>query len=367
MEEKNKENKKQKDKEKQKAQKRVKELNKITSYYAKKYYDEDESKISDFEYDMLMVELRNLENIYPEFKEEESLTNKVGGNVKEGFSKVSHRVPLQSLQDVFSIEEVEEFVNKIEQKAKEENIKEIKYVVETKIDGLSAAIEYIDGKLVMAATRGNGQVGENITNNIKTIKSVPLELKDKINLVVRGEVFISKKDFEEMNIKREENEEQLFANSRNAAAGSLRQLDVEVTKTRPLDIYIFNVQEIEGKEFNSHFEQLKYLEELGFNVNPIKKYCENIKEIQKAIEDIGNDRENLSFGIDGAVIKVDDLNFRQTLGTTTKVPKWAVAYKYPPEKKETKLLDIICNVGRTRSYYTYGYTRTSYSSGFYNI
>ena len=329
------------------AKKRIQELRKEVEYHAKKYYDDDSPEISDFEYDMLMVELRNLEKKYPQFQSKESLTQKVGGHVKEGFKKVTHEVPLQSLQDVFSIEEVVDYVNKINEKAKENGIENNKYVVETKIDGLSAAIEYKNGKFVRGATRGNGLVGEDVTENIKTIKTIPMELKEKIDITVRGEIFISKDDFEKMNQEREENEEELFANARNAAAGSLRQLDSKITAQRPLDIYIFNVQRIEGKQFNSHFEELEYLEKLGFNVNPVRIPCKDIKEIKKAIEKIGNDREKLTFGIDGAVVKVDELDFREILGTTAKTPRWAIAYKYPPEKKETKLKDIICQVGRT--------------------
>ena len=254
---------------------------------------------------------------------------------------------MQSLQDVFSIQEVIDYVEKINQKAEESNIKNKRYVVETKIDGLSAALEYKSGKFVRGATRGNGLVGEDVTQNLKTIKTIPMELKEKIDITVRGEVFISKEDFEKMNQEREENEEELFANARNAAAGSLRQLDSKITKKRPLDIYIFNVQKIEGKEFNSHFEELEYLSKLGFNVNPVRIECNTIEEIENAIKKIGEDRENLTFGIDGAVIKVDDLKFREILGTTAKTPRWAIAYKYPPEKRETILKDIICQVGRT--------------------
>ena len=332
---------------KNKAKERIEELRKQVEYHAKRYYDEDKPEISDFEYDMLMVELRNLENEFPEYKTKESLTQKVGGHVKEGFTKVTHEVPLQSLQDVFSIEEVKEYIKKIEDKAKENEIKNNTYVVETKIDGLSAALEYKQGKFVRGATRGNGLVGEDVTENLKTVKTIPMELSEKIDIIVRGEVFISKSDFEKMNQEREENEEELFANARNAAAGSLRQLDSKITKKRPLDIYIFNVQKIEGKEFNSHFEELEYLEKLGFNVNPVRIPCKTMKEIEDAIEKIGEDRENLTFGIDGAVVKVDDLKFREILGTTAKTPRWAVAYKYPPEKKETILKDIVCQVGRT--------------------
>ena len=208
---------------KSEAKKRIEDLRNQVEYHAKKYYDDDRPEISDFEYDMLMVELRNLEKEFPEFSSKESLTQKVGGHVKAGFKKVTHEVPLQSLQDVFSLEEVEEYINKIEEKAQEQNIENRKYVVETKIDGLSAALEYKQGKFVRGATRGNGIVGEDVTQNLKTVKTIPMELKEPIDITVRGEVFISKKDFEDMNKEREENEEELFANARNAAAGSLRQ------------------------------------------------------------------------------------------------------------------------------------------------
>ena len=332
---------------KKQAKDRIEELRKKVEYHAKKYYDDDKPEISDFEYDMLMVELRNLEKEYPEFSSPDSLTQKVGGHVKEGFEKVTHEVPLQSLQDVFSLDEVKEYVEQINQKAEENKIENRTFVVETKIDGLSAALEYKQGKFVRGATRGNGIVGEDVTLNLKTIKTIPIELSENIDITVRGEVFISKNDFEKMNQERQDKEEELFANARNAAAGSLRQLDSKITAKRPLDIYIFNVQKIEGKEFNSHFEELEYLEKLGFNVNPVRVPCKTMEEIQKAIQKIGEDRETLTFGIDGAVVKVDDLKFREILGTTAKTPRWAVAYKYPPEKKETILKDIICQVGRT--------------------
>ena len=332
---------------KKQAKERIEELRKQTEYYAGKYYDEDKPEISDFEYDMLMVELRNLEKEYPEFKSKDSLTQKVGGHVKEGFTKVTHEVPLQSLQDVFSLEEVEEFDERMQKQAKENNIENIKYVVETKIDGLSAALEYKNGEFVRGATRGNGLVGEDVTENLKTVKTIPMQIPDKIDITVRGEVFISKKDFEEMNQERQENEEELFANARNAAAGSLRQLDSKITQKRPLDIYIFNVQKIEGKNFNSHFEELEYLEKQGFKVNPVRIPCNNIEEVKEAIKKIGEMRESLTYGIDGAVVKIDNLKFREILGSTVKVPRWAVAYKYPPEKKETTVENIICQVGRT--------------------
>ena len=332
---------------KKQAEKRIKELREQVEYHAKRYYDDDNPEISDYEYDMMMVELRNLEKEYPEFISKTSLTQKVGGHVKEGFKKVEHEVPLQSLQDVFDFEEIRLFDERVRKQAEENGIKKVKYVVETKIDGLSSALEYKEGKLIRGATRGNGLVGEDVTENLKTIKTIPQEIKDKIDITVRGEVFISKTDFEKMNQEREENEEELFANARNAAAGSLRQLDSNITKNRPLDIYIFNVQKIDGKEFNSHYEELNYLEELGFNVNPVRIYCETLEEVYNAINKIGEDREKLTFGIDGAVVKVDNLELRKILGTTSKVPKWAIAYKYPPEQKKTKLKDIVCQVGRT--------------------
>lgn len=329
-----------------KAKERIKELREIIEYNNKKYYDEDAPEISDFEYDMLNNELKNLEKQYPELITKDSNTQKVGGNVKKGFKEVIHEVPLQSLQDIFDFDELLEFDKRIKKQA-EEYGKETIYVVETKIDGLSASLKYENGILVQGATRGNGLIGEDVTENLKTVKTIPHKLKEPINITVRGEVFISKKDFEKMNEERSLNEEPLFANARNAAAGSLRQLDSNITATRPLDIYIFNVQQIEGKEFNSHYEELNFLEKLGFNVNPVKIPCNTIEEVIIAINKIGEDREALSFGIDGAVVKVDNLSLREDLGSTSKVPRWAIAYKYPPEKKETILKDIICQVGRT--------------------
>ena len=329
------------------AKKQMEELTKKTSYYAKKYYDDDKPEISDFEYDMLMLELKELEKKYPEYIAKDSYTQHVGGSVKAGFSKVEHEVPLLSMQDIFSLEEIDEYVNKIQKQAEENKIENKNFVVETKIDGLTASLEYKDGIFVRGSTRGNGLVGEDVTENLKTIKNIPKELTEKVNIIVRGEVFISSKDFEKMNQEREENGEETFANARNAAAGSLRQLDSKITKKRPLDIYVYNIQKIEGKEINSHYEALKYLEKLGFNINPIKIFCKNEEEVNNAIKEIGQKRDSLTFGIDGAVIKVDDLNFREILGTTAKNPRWQIAYKYPPEQKETKLIDIVCNVGRT--------------------
>ena len=328
------------------AKERTKELRATLEYHAKKYYDEDKPEITDYEYDMMMNELKSLEKQFPELIDKESLTQKVGGHVKEGFKQVEHEVPLQSLQDVFSYDELRDFDDRVKKQLHDGGAN-LKYVVETKIDGLSMAIEYKDGKFVRAATRGNGLIGEDVSANALTIKSIPKELKEPINIIVRGEVFIGSKEFEKLNEEREVLGQSLFANARNAAAGSLRQLDSKITKTRPLDIFIFNVQKLENNPFNSHYEQLNYLDKLGFNVNPVRILCNNIDEAIDAITKIGEDRENLSFGIDGAVIKVDNLDYREELGTTFKTPRWAIAYKYPPEQKETLLKDIVCQVGRT--------------------
>mgnify|MGYP004504645611 FL=1 len=326
--------------------KQIKELREKLEYYANKYYDEDKPEITDYEYDMMMNRLKALEKEFPELITKDSLTQKVGGHVKEGFKEVVHEVPLQSLQDVFSFEELREFDDRIKKQAIEEN-EELRYVVETKIDGLSAALEYVDGVFVRGATRGNGLIGEDVTDNLRTIKSIPKVLNEKVTITVRGEVFIGTKEFEKLNEEQEVLGKKLFANARNAAAGSLRQLNSKVTEERPLDIFIFNVQKWDDGKFNSHYDELNYLEKLGFNVNPVRILCKNQQEVEEAINKIGEDRENLSFGIDGAVVKVDSLSFREKLGTTYKTPKWAIAYKYPPEAKETILKDIVCQVGRT--------------------
>mgnify|MGYP001474581141 FL=1 len=322
------------------AKKRIDELNKLTAYYAAKYYDDDSPEISDFEYDMLMSELKNLEREFPEFISKNSLTQRVGGTVKTGFAKVEHIVPLQSLQDVFSLEEVQEFCVKMQK----EDIN-VSYVVETKIDGLSVALEYKNGEFIKGATRGNGLVGEDVTENLKTIKHIPQKLKEPIDIIVRGEVFIGKEDFEKLND--ELDEDNRFANARNLAAGSLRQLDSKIAASRPLDIFIFNVQKCDSIKLTSHYDSLQYLKKIGFNINPVLIPCDTIKKVKNAIERIGEMRLNLGFGIDGAVVKVDNLDLRGKIGTTFKTPKWAVAYKYPPEQKETTLKDIICQVGRT--------------------
>ena len=330
---------------KEEAKKRVDELVPLLKYYTQMYFD-DKQVVSDYEYDMLMKELKGIEAEFPDLIREDSPTQRVGSSIKKGFEKVTHEIPLQSLQDVFSFEEVREFDERM-RKAAEENHKELKYVVETKIDGLSAALEYKNGVFVRGATRGNGTVGEDVTENLKTIKTIPKKLTEPIDITVRGEVFIGKEDFEKLNSDRLMDEEEQFANARNAAAGSLRQLDSKITAKRPLDIYIFNVQKSENHVFASHYESLNYLEKLGFNVNPVRILCETIEDAITAIEKIGQDREKIPFGIDGAVVKVDDLELREKIGTTYKTPKWAIAYKYPPERKETKLKDIVCQVGRT--------------------
>ncbi len=327
------------------AKKRVEELRPLLKYYTQKYFD-DEQVVSDYEYDMLMKELKQIEKEYPELITKDSPTQKVGASIKKGFEKVTHEVPLQSLQDVFSFEEVEEFEEKME-KIAAENGKTMEYVVETKIDGLSSAIEYRNGKLYRGATRGDGLVGEDVTHNIATIKTVPKELAEPISITVRGEVFIGKTDFDKMNEDRLLEEQEQFANARNAAAGSLRQLDSKITASRPLDIFVFNVQKSEDIDFTTHQESLLYLEKLGFHVNPVKILCKTRQEVRQAIEKIGQMRDGLDFGIDGAVVKVNDLELREKIGSTYKTPKWAVAYKYPPEKKETLLKDIVCQVGRT--------------------
>lgn len=292
------------------AKKRAEELRPLLQYYTKKYFD-DEQVVSDYEYDMLMRELKQIEKEYPELITEDSPTQRVGtGAIKKGFEKVTHEVPLQSLQDVFTFEEVEEFDQRM-QKAAIEFSRSLDYVVETKIDGLSSAIEYRNGKLYRGATRGNGIVGEDVTQNISTIKHVPKELKEPISITVRGEVFIGKTDFDKLNEDRLLEEQEQFANARNAAAGSLRQLDSKITASRPLDIYVFNVQKCDDITFKTHYESLLYLERLGFNVNPVKILCKNMQEVRDAINKIGEMRNGLDFGIDGAVVKVNDLELRE--------------------------------------------------------
>ncbi len=327
-----------------KIEKRLKELKTLIEYHANKYYNDDEPEISDFEYDMLMVELKNIEKEHPELVTSDSPTQVIvaKGKVDSHFSEVVHEVPLQSLQDVFNLEDINEFVNKIEK-----SVENVQYVVEAKIDGLSVSLEYEKGEFVRGATRGDGLKGEDVTLNLMTIKNIPKKLNEKVTVTVRGEVFLPKENFEKINEEREIMGEKLFANPRNAAAGSLRQLDPTITEQRNLDIFIFNMQKIQDKEITSHYESLQYLRKLGFNVSPYTTKCNNIKEIIREIDRIGNERGDIPFDIDGAVIKVDSLSQREEIGTTTKTPKWAVAYKYPPEKKETVVENIVIQVGRT--------------------
>ena len=325
-------------------EKEILDLKEKLNYYSYKYYVEDISEISDFEYDKLYRRLEELENQYPEYKTIDSPTMRIGGKPLDEFTKVVHKHKMESLADVFSFGELENF----DARVREQLGDDFTYVVEKKIDGLSVSIRYEDGVLVRAATRGDGNIGEDVTNNILTIKSVPIKLKYPVKeLEVRGEVFMSKKNFLKLNELQEINGENPFANPRNAAAGSLRQLDPKVAAKRNLDIFIFNLQGIDGKELATHIEPLEYLKEQGFKVSPGYKECKDIRQVIEYIKEIGEQRETLPFDIDGAVIKINSLKQREELGSTIKVPKWAVAYKYPAEQKKTKILDIIANVGRT--------------------
>lgn len=313
--------------------------------YNYEYYVMDNPSVSDFEYDSLMNRLIQLEEEHPELKTEDSPTQRVGGQVLEGFGEVRHEVQMQSLADVFSKDELAEFDNRTKTALETEVVE---YVVEMKIDGLSVSLEYENGRFVRGSTRGNGYVGEDITANLRTINSIPLRLNEDIEyLEVRGEVFMPKGSFLRLNEQRESIGEPLFANPRNAAAGSLRQLDSKITARRKLDIFVFNVQQIRGKELSSHKESLEYLAELGFKTIPEKQLFYGIGEAYAEIERIGEKRGELSFDIDGAVVKVNRFDQREALGTTSKTPKWAAAYKFPAERKQSKLLDIVLQVGRT--------------------
>ena len=323
---------------------RINELRNIISYHNNKYYVKDSPEISDFEYDALYRELDSLERQRPELITLDSPTQRVGGKPLEGFDKVIHAVQMQSLADVFNEGELLAF----DQRVRDSFGSEVEYVVEKKIDGLSVSLIYENGVFIRGATRGDGLVGEDITQNLKIIKSIPLKLKEKIPLLeVRGEVYIPKKDFIELNEEQEELGQALFANPRNAAAGSLRQLDPKVTAGRKLNIFVFNVQRVEGKSFLTHLEALEHLKHLGFKVSPDVKVCRNIHEAMEEIQRIGEMRGELPFEIDGAVVKVNSLEIREILGSTTKTPRWAAAYKYPAEKKQTVIKDIWVNVGRT--------------------
>ena len=322
---------------------RAEELRSQILYHNNRYYNEDSPEISDYEYDMLLRELENIENEHPELITPDSPTQRVGGAAAEKFSPVEHKVPMESLHDSFSPEEIRDFDNRVR-----ETVQSPEYVVEPKIDGLSVSAEYRNGIFVRGSTRGDGRVGEDITDNLKTIKSLPMRLTRAIPyLEVRGEVYMSIKSFERLTARQEENDEKPFKNPRNAAAGSLRQKDSKITKERALDIFVFNVQQIEGEELTGHKQSLDFLRELGFTVLPFYHVCKSADEVLEKIDEIGNTRGDLSFQIDGAVVKIDSFSQREALGSTSKFPKWAEAYKYPPEEKETELLDIEINVGRT--------------------
>ena len=321
---------------------RIEELTKLLTEANYRYYVLDDPTLPDFEYDRMLRELEELEEKHPELAKGDSPTKRVGGEALTQFEKVQHPVPLMSLQDVFSMEELNEFLEKIQISAPG-----IDFSVEPKIDGLSVALEYIDGRFVRGATRGDGNVGEDVTENLKTIQAIPMMIENAPSrLIVRGEVFMPKKSFEKVNARQEAEGKPLFANPRNAAAGSLRQLDPKIAAKRGLDIYIFNVQLAEGVTFDSHSQSLEYLKSLHFKVVPYKKLS-TVEDINREVSSINENRETLTCDIDGAVIKVDDLAQRERFGATAKFPRWAAAYKYPPEIKPTVVEDIVVQVGRT--------------------
>ena len=327
----------------QEAKERADELRRQIEYHNNLYYNQDDPEISDYEYDLLTRELRALEKEFPELLTKESPTQRVGGKAKrEAGVLIQHDVPMLSLQDVFSKEEVLEFVSRMR-----EELEHPRFTVELKIDGLSLALRYVNGELTNGITRGDGLIGEDVTSNARVIRNVKTKLKEKLPyLEVRGEVYMTKEDFEHTNEIQELLGKKMFANPRNCAAGTLRQLDSAVVKERGLSIFIFNVQAVTGMEFENHSQSLDWLKSQGF---PVVEHmvCETEEEVWEAITKIGDMRGNLPFDIDGAVVKVDSLRDRVQLGNTSKVPKWAVAYKYPPEEKESKLLDIELSVGRT--------------------
>ncbi len=308
------------------------------------YYVMDNPTITDFEYDALMQRLIKLETENPEFADENSPTKRVGGVALSEFQQVKHNIPMQSLGDVFSYDELMEFDQRVRQGLSGENPE---YIVEMKIDGLSVSLEYENGRFIKGSTRGDGQIGENITENLKTIKSIPLSIDDMGKLEVRGEVYMPRKSFELVNEEKRINGEALFANPRNAAAGSLRQLDSKITAKRKLDVFIFNIQNMEEGFADTHYEGLEKLKSLGFKVSPKHSKFSSMEEAYLEILKIGEQRESLPFDIDGAVVKVNSLRQREVLGTTSKVPKWAIAYKFPAEQKETLLEDIVVQIGRT--------------------
>ena len=325
------------------ARSRTEELRRLIAYHSKKYYDEDAPELEDDEFDALTRELRELEAAYPELVTPDSYTQTVQGDLSSLFTPVRHEVPLESLQDVFSLEELREFDRRVR-----ETVSDPTYVVEPKIDGLSIALEYVDGRFIRGATRGDGQTGEDVTANLRTIRSIPEKLARLVpHIVVRGEVYMPRESFARLVTRQEENGEKTFKNPRNAAAGSLRQKDPSVTKGRDLDIFVFNLQLVEGETVTSHAQSLELMKELGFHIIPFYRQVTSIEEVIEEVRRIGEQRGNLSYDIDGAVVKVDDFDQRRQLGSTAKFPKWASAYKYPPEEKHTHLLQVEINVGRT--------------------
>jgi len=324
-------------------EKKIEELRKTLRYHSDRYYNDDAPEIEDYEYDMMMRELKELEEKYPEYDAPDSPTKKVGGVADNSFESVAHSVRMESLQDAFSKDELREFSNRVE-----DTVSDVNYVVEPKIDGLSVSLEYRDGVFLRGSTRGNGDVGEDVSGNLRVIHNIPLKLNKSIPYIeVRGEVYMPKKSFERIVDRQIINGEKPFKNPRNAAAGSLRQKDSSVAASRGLDIFVFNIQQIEGVELSSHKESLDFIKELGFNTIPTYKKVDNIEDAIAEIDRIGEARGSLEYDIDGAVIKVDDFSQRDILGSTAKYPKWAIAFKYPPEEKQTKLLDIEIAVGRT--------------------
>ncbi len=321
---------------------RIEELVRILNEANYRYYVMDDPTLPDFEYDHMLRQLEELETQFPEFALADSPTKRIGGQALSKFEKVSHTVPLMSLQDVFSLEELDDFLKKIQ-----DDYPATSFTVEPKVDGLSVALEYENGIFVRGATRGDGNTGEDVTENLKTIRSIPMVIKDAPpRLIVRGEVYMPKKSFEKLNARQEEEGKPLFANPRNAAAGSLRQLDPKIAASRKLDILVFNVQFSDGISFETHSQSLEYLKKLQFKVVPWQVFS-SVEDINHHVLSINENRQELSCDIDGAVIKVDDLSIREMLGATAKFPKWAAAYKYPPEIKPTVVEDIIVQVGRT--------------------
>ncbi|MBE6784895.1 MAG: NAD-dependent DNA ligase LigA [Ruminococcaceae bacterium] len=322
---------------------RIDELRKLLEYHSKRYYEMDAPEIEDYEYDMLLRELVALEEKHPGLITPDSPTHRVGGKADGQFEPVEHKVPMESLQDAFSIDEVLAFDKRVRAVADS-----VRYIVEPKIDGLSVSLEYENGLFVRGSTRGDGRTGEDVTANLRTVKAIPLKLDTDLPLLeVRGEVYMPKNVFLSLTKEQELNDEKPFKNPRNAAAGSLRQKNPKITAKRKLDIFVFNIQQLEGKTLTSHKQSLDFIKSLGFNTVPLYTECDSIERAVEQIEKIGEMRGTLPFDIDGAVIKVDSFAQRELLGSTSKFPKWALAFKYPPEEKETTLLDIEINVGRT--------------------